>query len=395
MEYAVVILLAILSIIIASSVAYRMGVSESHIEKEETGKAAQRETLATDHKIQSLTAQIEHLNKINDRYLSFMVFISSVIQRLNTTLREQDIVSTIMHLVNDLIPTDNIELYIFDAEDNLLKKALSPSNPEEKEVSYALGDGLIGRADQDNMTKVKGQTDKGQDQHPESHLWMAVPINFKDRMLGVIAIGNLKEPVGNENTLMKMIADIAAVALINREVLGEARQEATTDPLTGLHNRRYFFNMTHKFVEKAIAESSPVSIFLFDIDNFKHFNDNNGHGEGDKLLKELSRLILESTRKSSVVARYGGEEFIVMLPGIFKEDAYVYADRLRKIIAEHPFPHREKQPLGCVSISGGVASFPNDADSIQKAITLADKALYQAKSEGRNRVLQHQTQYFS
>ncbi|PNX45520.1 MAG: hypothetical protein BV459_08290 [Thermoplasmata archaeon M11B2D] len=80
-----------------------------------------------------------------------------------------------------------------------------------------------------------------------------------------------------------------------------------------------------------------------------------------------------------------------MLPSIAKEDAFVYAERLREKIASHPFPHREQQPLGCVSISGGVATFPDDGDSIYKVIQLADKSLYQAKSEGKNRVLLHQS----
>jgi len=148
-------------------------------------------------------------------------------------------------------------------------------------------------------------------------------------------------------------------------------------------------------VEKSISDGSPISIFLFDIDNFKHYNDTNGHDEGDSLLKELSLLVREVTRKNSIIVRYGGEEFIIMLPGISKEDAFVYAERLREKVANHPFPHREKQPLGCVSISGGIASFPTDGDSIPKVINLVDKALYQAKSEGRNRIVMFKPFLFS
>jgi diguanylate cyclase (GGDEF)-like protein len=105
--------------------------------------------------------------------------------------------------------------------------------------------------------------------------------------------------------------------------------------------------------------------------------------------------MLRATRKESTIARYGGEEFIVILPGIKKDDAFVYAERLRENIASHHFQHREKQPLGCVSISGGVATFPDDGDSIYQVIQLADKSLYQAKSEGKNRVFLHQSRSFS
>jgi diguanylate cyclase (GGDEF)-like protein len=215
---------------------------------------------------------------------------------------------------------------------------------------------------------------------------MAAPINFNDSLIGVMGIGKVKKQTGNEGNFLKMIADIAGVVLMNQALLGDTKHKAETDPLTGLYNRRYFFQMAQTAVEKSIGDYSPISIFLFDIDNFKHYNDTNGHDAGDMLLKELSKVILQATRKTSVVARYGGEEFIVLLPGIGKEEAF---------ICSYPFPHCNAQPLGCVSISGGIASFPMDASSIEAAISLADTALYQAKSDGRNKVLQHKPFFFS
>ncbi len=194
---------------------------------------------------------------------------------------------------------------------------------------------------------------------------------------------------------MKMIADIAAVALLNRTMLSEAKQKADTDPLTGLHNRNYFHQMAQTFVEKSIREGTPISIFLFDIDNFKHYNDTNGHDAGDRLLIELSQLVSAMTRKNTVFARYGGEEFIAILPVISKENALIYAERVREAISSHSFLHGEKQPMGCISISGGVASFPFDGDTIDKVIQLADRSLYQAKSQGKNRVILHKPYHFS
>lgn len=210
---------------------------------------------------------------------------------------------------------------------------------------------------------------------------------FKERLLGVIGIGNVENPVGNEGDLLRMIADISSVALINQILLNEAQHKANTDPLTGLGNRNYFYQMTQYNIEKAKREKSIISIILFDIDNFKHFNDMNGHTEGDTLLIALSGLMSRTSRKESVITRYGGEEFIIMLPQIPKDEAFIYADRLRKMISQKFFPHGEKQPLGFISISGGIASFPEDGDSIQILIQNADKALYQAKAEGKNRII--------
>ena len=355
-----------------------------------------KEILIRDQEIQTIRGKIEYLNKLNGRYLSFLVRIPSVVQRLNATLKIEEIISSVIDLVTDIIPTKIVEFYVLDSADNLLKKV----SLTEEEAQRAIGEGMIGIAAQQRMIQLrehfkKMQGSKETVQDIDSHLWMAVPIQFKDRMLGVIGIGSVTHPAGNEIDLMKMIADIAGVALLNQTMLGEAKHKANTDSLTGLNNRNYLFHMAQNFVEKAIREGTPISLFLFDIDNFKHYNDTNGHDDGDRLLQELSEIVRTVTRKNSVIVRYGGEEFIVMLPGINKEDAFIYAERLREKISLYPFAHRETQPLGYVSISGGVASFPFDGESIYKIIQLADMALYKAKAEGRNRVIMHKPYLFS
>jgi len=315
---------------------------------------------------------------------------------LNATLKVEEIILSVIDLVTDILPTKIVECYLLDSADNLLKKASST----EEEEKRAIGEGMVGITAQQRMIQMrehfnKMHGSKGTVQDLDSHLWMAVPIQYKDRLLGVIGIGAISHPVGNEIDLMKMIADIAGVALLNQTMLGEAKHKANTDSLTGLNNRNYLFHMAQNFVEKAIREGTPISLFLFDIDNFKHYNDTNGHDDGDRLLQELSEIVRTVTRKNSVIVRYGGEEFIIMLPGITKEDAFIYAERLREKIALYPFAHRETQPLGYVSISGGVASFPFDGESIYKIIQLADMALYKAKAAGRNRVIMHQPYLFS
>lgn len=400
-----IVLSAIILTIIVIIITYQIVRSIKRSNKQKNGNKDHetqylREILSRDQKIHTLETMNNNLNKLNDRYLSFMIKIPIVVQRLNTTLKVEEVISSIIQLVSDIIPTNKVELYYLDITDNLLKK-ISSINPEENgKVTYAIGEGLIGMAAQHRMIKLKKHFDKTHTQKKDtqefaSQIWMAVPIIFKDRLFGVIGIGQVKQPVGNESDIMKMIADIAGVALINQAMLGEAKEKANTDSLTGLNNRYYFLQVSQAFVEKAVRESTSISFFMFDIDNFKHYNDTNGHNEGDRLLKELSDVIRGVTRKNAVIVRYGGEEFLVMLPGISKEDAFIYAERLREKVSTYPFAHREKQPLGCVSISGGVASFPNDGDTIFKIIQLADESLYKAKSEGRNRVIAHKPKQFS
>ena len=381
-------------------VSYQIGrsIGLSHKEEKE-GATYLREILARDKQILDLRSKIDKLNRLNDRYLSFLVKIPMVVQRLNATLKVEEIISAVIEMVNEMIPTKTVEFYLLDDDDNFLKE-VSSTNGDRKRAMYAIGEGMVGMAAQYRMVQqrdhfVKLNKAREMNLQPDSDLWMVVPVQFKERVLGVIGIGAISSPSGNEISLMKMIADIAGVALMNQSMLGEAKHKANTDPLTGLNNRNYLFQMVQNYIEKSIREGSPISIFLFDIDHFKHYNDTNGHDEGDNLLKELSNVIRNATRKNSVIVRYGGEEFIVMLPGISREDAFIYAERLREKIAEHPFRNRESQPLGRVSISGGVASFPVDGDSIYRIIQLADMSLYKAKSEGRNRVIMHQSYLYS
>ena len=400
----IIIVVAIIIAAFATVIAYYRGRElerSANQEKyaEEHNKYL-RKIVSGDEKVVQLTNRLTGLTELNSRYLAFMIKVPTVAQRLNGTLNFKEIVSNVIQMVNDIISTDHAELYILDTSDNLLKPVSPSGDIGQNESSYALGEGLIGMAAMDRMIKRiehirKTSLDKLNMEKSHPQYSMAVPISFKDILLGVIGIGEIKDPVGNENDLVKMIADIAAVALLNRTMLSEAKHKANTDPLTGLHNRNYFRQMGHTFIEKAIREGTPISIFLFDIDNFKHYNDTNGHDAGDRLLIELSELVDGMTRKNTIFARYGGEEFIAMLSGISSKDALIYAERVREAISQYSFAHREKQPMGYVSISGGVACFPYDGDTLDRVIQLADKSLYQAKSEGRNRVLQHKPYYFS
>lgn len=353
-----------------------------------------KEILYRDNQIKKLNLRINNLSQLNSRYLNFMLKIPAIIQRMNSTLKLHDISIAIIELVNDVVITDKVELYLFDASENLLKKLTADENTrkEKEQVQYAIGEDIIGAVAEhrfvmmrEHYNKLYSQQQRNKDL--KAQLWMAVPIIFKERLLGVIGIGEIENPVGNESDLLRMIADISSVALLNQILLQEAQHKANTDQLTGLSNRNYLHQVAQYQMEKAVREGTGISVILFDIDNFKNYNDTNGHNAGDALLIELSRLMQVATRKEATLARYGGEEFIIMLPGISKKGAFAYAERLRIEISQYSFPHKEKQPLGFVSISGGIASFPEDGDSIDKVIQNADKALYRAKSEGKNRVL--------
>ncbi len=343
-------------------------------------------------RLRQIEAELERLNEQNSRYLTFILNVSDIVKQLYSTINLDDLLDRLERLTKSLISTPIVRIYLLDREEGELVEFRKGKERGRCKV----GDCLVGRAARFALVQTRsrnGNTTPPDDSGcPDLDLSMAAPVKCRGQLLGVIGIGKLTAETGNEKTLLRLIADIAGFALMNQNQLREWKNEATTDPLTGLFNRRYFYHRAREAAERSIREDIPVSFFIFDIDNFKHYNDRNGHPAGDALLREMSRLVQNVTRKSSLIARFGGEEFIVMLPEISKEDAFIYADRVRQVIAEHPFPFADAQPLGCLSISGGVATFPEDGESINSVIDRADQALYRAKASGRNRILLYETE---
>lgn len=164
---------------------------------------------------------------------------------------------------------------------------------------------------------------------------------------------------------------------------------ANRDGLTMLYNHRYFQERLRQELSQAKRQEGSLSVILIDVDHFKKYNDQHGHPAGDELLRQLSHLLGSQlgNRESDILARYGGEEFILMLPFTPLEGAITKAKRIQEAVAQYQFAHASQQPLGCVSVSVGVASYPANALDAAELIEKADQALYVAKAQGRNRVV--------
>jgi len=160
-------------------------------------------------------------------------------------------------------------------------------------------------------------------------------------------------------------------------------KEAVTDGLTGLYDHRYLMMSLEDEIERSRRYKRPISFLMIDIDNFKKYNDTFGHPSGDELLAQVAGLFKRLARKVDTVARYGGEEFAIILPETIKEGAWVAAERLRNRVAEMEFAENSK-----ISVSIGIGFFDGVDNSFTKEdlVDMADKALYNAKTGGRNKV---------
>lgn len=157
---------------------------------------------------------------------------------------------------------------------------------------------------------------------------------------------------------------------------------AITDPLTGLYNRRFLQEEVSREIARAKRTGEPVTVAIGDLDDFKRFNDTYGHLKGDEILRTVAEIILKNTRQVDVAARYGGEEFVILLPGVNKEKACEVAERIRKQLQETTRKLFEQE----LTITFGIASYPEDGRDEIEIFRRADRALYQAKKEGKNRI---------
>lgn len=167
----------------------------------------------------------------------------------------------------------------------------------------------------------------------------------------------------------------------------EKQQElaANVDALTGVHNRRWLQEMTELLKGSELLEQMPLAVLMLDVDHFKHFNDTYGHKSGDLVLQMVARTMRKSLRPSDMLARYGGEEFIVLLPCTPAKQAKAVAERLRKAVARCEISAEQGQALPSVTISIGVAPLAEN-ESVEDTVEAADKALYEAKRNGRDRI---------
>jgi len=177
--------------------------------------------------------------------------------------------------------------------------------------------------------------------------------------------------------------------LIELKLFEQTEASAYHDALTGLCNYRYFNEHLTREIERAQRYGTPMSLVMIDIDNFKIYNDANGHDAGNEALALMAWLLCGSLRKVDVLARYGGEEFALILPSTPKTDAHLVAERGREKIENYAFPFEETLPGRTLTASMGVATFPGDAGDAGELLRNADGAMYEAKARGKNRVFLH------
>ena len=218
---------------------------------------------------------------------------------------------------------------------------------------------------------------------------IAVPLKIQNKIVGILYLDDFKTRKFQESRLriLNILGSFASMSVDNARLHEQAQVLATTDGLTGLYNHRQFKLMIKEEIARSRRYEKDLGLIMFDIDDFKQFNDSFGHANGDRALVVISDVLKRTLRKSDVSFRYGGEEFVVMLPETGLTPTIDAAERIATAIREEStrfFSDLNSQPI---TISGGVAVYPEDGENDQELFKIVDDMLYEAKRSGKDRIL--------
>jgi diguanylate cyclase (GGDEF)-like protein/PAS domain S-box-containing protein len=309
---------------------------------------------------------------------------------VNSALSLEQVLERILSELNKVVYYDSAAVF-FVEDDHLrivamrgfpdparfLNQVYPLDDPLLQEVKESGGPLILFDAQEDQRFKRWGGADYVRG-------WLGVPLFVHGDCIGFLTLDN-RRPGAYDAEIAKLalvFANQAAVAIENARLFEQVQRLAVTDPLTNLNNRRYFFEVAHREMERARRHQSPLSLIMIDIDRFKEVNDTHGHLIGDMVLSHIADRLHAQLREIDVLCRYGGEEFVVLLPDTSLEAAYQVAERLRQAITEAPFQVEDIQVE--VTTSLGVARMDSESDKIDDLVRDADQALYQAKAAGRN-----------
>lgn len=215
-----------------------------------------------------------------------------------------------------------------------------------------------------------------------------MPLHSDDGVLGVIVFtAHEVQTTEYFDSLIMEYQRILSSGLASADRYAKLREVSIRDGLTGLFNVRFLKECLDQEIKKAQQEHKNLSLLFFDVDHFKNYNDTNGHPAGDRVLKQMGQLLRSTFEPKDILSRYGGEEFVVLLKDCDHDKAMEWAEKFRHAVESSEFEHQEKQPLGNLTVSIGVSTFPEHAAEPAALIKVADDALYQAKKTSRNVVV--------
>ena len=317
---------------------------------------------------------------------------------LTSSLQLDQVLRTIMEKIDEFLRPDTWSLLLVDEakQDLYFELAVGKGAQALKDVRIKMGQGIAGWVAQNDEAVIVPDVSKDtrffakvdEKTKMETRSIVAVPVRYRDHCLGVIELINCVEKEGfmeHDLALLEALADFAAIALENARHVKRIHELTITDDCTSLYNARHMDFILETEIYRSQRYGYEFSVVFIDLDHFKQINDTHGHLIGSKLLAEVGNIVKSACRRIDFAFRYGGDEFVIVLPQASKENAFVVARRLHKLIGETHWLTDEGLDIRFTA-SIGVASFPSDAKTKVELLHLADEAMYAVKNTTRNAV---------
>jgi len=365
LEFYLISFNLIFSILVVFDIIYSMSISNKleFLEREN----ARKDLIINDYKMES----------------TFLATISEIIETFGEDVTIDDVIEKILDTIKNIFKEEIVFITLFGDRYKMRMKG------DSLKVSFELIEELTikGRPILVNNISTFPQYKELVENGITS--FIACSLYQKKNVIGILGIFSKK---GKKFTLkdlnlLRMISVPISLMIENTELFNKTKILSITDSLTQLYNRRHFEKVFSEILTKSHANYKPISVAMCDVDYFKHYNDTNGHPAGDYVLKTIADILKKGVKGSDIIGRYGGEEFIIVFPDTTKENAVKICEKLRKTVKEFKFFNEESQPNKDLTISFGVASFPEDGITYEELIKKADMALYKAKELGRDRVV--------
>ncbi len=338
---------------------------------------------------QDVTGSLQALEKAHREHL----LLGELIELLQTCRVTKESESMLKQFAGKLFPAENGAIYVYRASRNLLELATSWGNEPKVPEMFSPEDCWALRRGRQHLIEAEGASPRCRHLKDlsTSGASLCVPMMAHGDATGVLVLQSAPSAdssIGmsaDTRRLAARAAEQVALTLANLHLRDELRDQAIRDPLTGMFNRRYFQETADRELRRAEQQGASAAVIVIDIDHFKRFNDTHGHEAGDAVLKKVGLLLQNSTRIEDIACRYGGEEFVLLMPGAREETVVCRAKQIMEAVRELDVRYKG-ETLRSLTISCGVAVFPNHGHNWSDLTEAADRALFESKRAGRDRV---------
>jgi diguanylate cyclase (GGDEF)-like protein len=352
-------------------------------------------------KIAGFIFRLVEVEDIYDKRIKDMDVLNSAAERINPVKEPDMLYEAILDMSMHLAYAEKGSLMLFDEDTSYLtiKAAKGINKRLLGEIKIRVGEGIVGKVFMEGVPLMVDDIERGERGFPKKRpkyrtgSFISIPLKIGKETIGVLNISDkITGEVFSEEDLilLRSFASYASIALertMYYSLAGHLRGLSITDFLTDLFNRRYFEERFFEELQRSERHNLSSSLMMMDIDDFKLFNDTEGHLAGDEALRCIANIAKGSLRVIDVIARFGGEEFAVIMPQTEKDEAFLVAERIRKSVKEQLHRTWKTFPRDNITISIGIATFPYDGKDRKELIRNADKALYRAKMEGKDKTV--------